>query len=132
MGEVRDTNQKGYVGELAVLKDLVSNYPTYSVFQPVIDSGVDFLVERRKKEFLRIQVKTITDMKTDTSIEVRLHKYRKKDLIDIVAVYYTEKDMVCYVPYNNEASINLALKPSKNNQAKNRRYFYQFMEFPVE
>ena len=38
MGEVRDTNQKGYVGELAVLKDLVSNYPTYSVFQPVIDS----------------------------------------------------------------------------------------------
>jgi len=40
--------------------------------------------------------------------------------------------MVCYVPYNNEASINLALKPSKNNQAKNRRYFYQFMEFPVE
>ena len=132
MGEVKDTNQKGYVGELAVLKDLVSNYPTYSVYQPVIDSGVDFLVERRKKEFLRIQVKTITDMKTDTSIEVRLHKYRKKDLIDIVAVYYTEKDMVCYVPYNNEASINLALKPSKNNQAKHRRYFYQFMEFPVE
>lgn len=132
MGEIKDTNQKGYVGELAVLKDLSSNYPTYSVFKPVIDSGIDFLVERRKKEFLRIQVKTITDMKTDTSIEVRLHKYRKKDLIDIVAVYYTEKDMVCYVPYNNEASINLALKPSKNNQAKNRRYFYQFMEFPVE
>ena len=49
MGEVRDTNQKGYVGELAVLKDLVSNYPTYSVFQPAIDSGVDFLVERRAK-----------------------------------------------------------------------------------
>jgi len=40
--------------------------------------------------------------------------------------------MVCYVPYNNEASISLALKPSKNNQAKHRRYFYQFMEFPVE
>ena len=48
MGEVRDTNQKGYVGELAVLKDLVSNYPTYSVFQPVIDSGVDFLAKHRR------------------------------------------------------------------------------------
>ena len=90
------------------------------------------IVERRKKEFLRVQVKTITDMKTKTSIEVRLHKYINKDLIDIVAVYYTEKDLVCYVPYDNETSINLALKPSKNNQKKNRRFFYQYMEFPVE
>ena len=71
-------------------------------------------------------------MRTKTSIEVRLHKYRNKDLIDIVAVYYAEKDLVCYVPYDNENSINLALKPSKNNQTKNRRFFYQYMEFPVE
>ena len=126
------TVHKGYVGEIAVIKDLTANY-RYPVYKPIIDeNGCDLIVERRKKEFLRVQVKTITDMKTDTAIEVRLHKYRKKDLIDIVAVYYTEKDIVCYVPYDNEASINLALKPSKNNQKKNRRFFYQYMEFPVE
>ena len=116
------TIHKGFVGEIAVIKDLTANY-TYPVFKPII--------ERRKKEFLRVQVKTISDMKTETAIEVRLHKYRHKDLIDIVAVYYVAKDMVCYVPYNNEASINLALKPSKNQQMKNRRYFYQYMEFPI-
>ena len=132
MGKVTHTVHKGYVGEIAVIKDLTANY-RYPVYKHIIDEqGVDLIVERRKKEFLRVQVKTITDMKTDTAIEVRLHKYRKKDLIDIVAVYYTEKDIVCYVPYDNEASINLALKPSKNNQKKNRRFFYQYMEFPVE
>ena len=132
MGKVTHTVHKGYVGEIAVIKDLTANY-RYPVYKPIIDeNGCDLIVERRKKEFLRVQVKTITDMKTDTAIEVRLHKYRKKDLIDIVAVYYTEKDIVCYVPYDNEASINLALKPSKNNQKKNRRFFYQYMEFPVE
>ena len=128
-----NTIHKGFIGEIAVIKDLVTNYTNYNVFKPVIDEkGVDLIVERRKKEFLRVQVKTITEMKTKTSIEVRLHKYRNKDLIDIVAVYYAEKDLVCYVPYENENSINLALKPSKNNQMKNRRFFYQYMEFPVE
>ena len=132
MGKVTHTVHKGYVGEIAVIKDLTANY-RYPVYKPIIDEqGVDLIVERRKKEFLRVQVKTITDMKTDTAIEVRLHKYRKKDLIDIVAVYYTEKDLVCYVPYDNETSINLALKPSTNNQKKIRRFFYQYMEFPVE
>ena len=128
-----NTIHKGFIGEIAVIKDLVSNYTNYNVFKPIIDEkGVDLIVERRKKEFLRVQVKTITEMRTKTSIEVRLHKYRNKDLIDIVAVYYAEKDLVCYVPYENENSINLALKPSKNNQMKNRRFFYQYMEFPVE
>ncbi len=131
MGEIRHTVHTGFLGEIAVIKDLTANY-TYPVYRPIIDEqGVDLIVERRKKEFLRIQVKTISDMKTDTAIEVRLRNYRNKDLIDIVAVYYLAKDMVCYVPYNNEASINLALKPSKNKQEKNRRYFYQFMEFPI-
>ena len=128
-----NTIHKGFIGEIAVIKDLVSNYTNYNVFKPIIDEkGVDVIVERRKKEFLRVQVKTITEMRTKTSIEVKLHKYRNKDLIDIVAVYYAEKDLVCYVPYENENSINLALKPSKNNQMKNRRFFYQYMEFPVE
>jgi|TARA_R100000482_G_scaffold30125_1_gene9676 hypothetical protein len=133
MEKVIHTIHKGFIGEIAVIKDLVTNYTNYNVFKPIIDEkGVDLIVERRKKEFLRVQVKTITEMKTKTSIEVRLHKYRNKDLIDIVAVYYAEKDLVCYVPYENENSINLALKPSKNNQMKNRRFFYQYMEFPVE
>ena len=106
-----NTIRIGFIGETAVIKDLISRY-NYHVYRPVIDEqGVDLIVERRKKEFLRIQVKTITDLKSDTAIEVRLHKYRNKDIIDIVAVYYKDKDMICYVPYENQTSINLALKP---------------------
>ena len=126
-----NTIRIGFIGETAVIKDLISRY-NYHVYRPVIDEqGVDLIVERRKKEFLRIQVKTITDLKSDTAIEVRLHKYRNKDMIDIVAVYYKDKDMICYVPYENQTSINLALKPSKNRQQKKRNYFYQYMEFPI-
>jgi len=128
-----NTIHTGIEGELFVKHHIVQNYPEYNVYVPLIDEqGVDLIIERRKKEFLRVQVKTITDMKTDTAIEVRLHKYVKKDIIDIVAVYYPKKSIVCFVPYNNEASINLALKPSRNNQSKNRRFFYTFMEFPYE
>ena len=75
MEKVIHTVHKGFIGEIAVIKDLVSNYLQYNVFKPVIDEkGVDLIVERRKKEFLRVQVKTIIDMKTKTSIEVRLNK----------------------------------------------------------
>ena len=131
MAKVIHTVHTGFLGEIAVIKDLTANY-TYPVYRPIIDEqGVDLIVERRKKEFLRIQVKTITDLKSDTAIEVRLHKYRNKDIIDIVAVYYKDKDMICYVPYENQTSINLALKPSKNRQQKKRNYFYQYMEFPI-
>tara|TARA_R110000744_G_scaffold380512_1_gene501580 strand:+ start:6563 stop:6961 length:399 start_codon:yes stop_codon:yes gene_type:complete len=122
----------GRCGELFVKHHILQNYPDYNIYEPMIDAGVDLIIERRKKEFLRVQIKTITDMKTDTAVEVRLHKYVKKDLIDVVAVYYVKKGWICFVPYNNESSINLALKPSKNNQTKNRRFFYQYMEFPYE
>ena len=134
MPKKQTTINKGEIGEISIIRHLMSNYPQYNVFRPIIDDGqgVDIIVERRKKEFLRVQVKTITDMKTATSIEVRLHKYVKKDLIDIVAVYYTDKDMICFVPYKDQTTINLALKPSRNNQHKNRHYFYQYMEFPYE
>jgi hypothetical protein len=89
-------------------------------------------VERRKKDFVRVQVKTITSVNRNTSVEVRLKKYINKDLIDIVAVYYQPKDIIAYIPYDNQTSINLALKGAKNKQKKFRHYFYQYMEFPVE
>lgn len=133
MPKKANTSHIGFCGELFVKHHILQNYPEYNVYEPMIDErGVDLIVERRKKEFIRVQIKTITDMKTDTAVEVRLNKYVKKDLIDVVAVYYVKKEWVCFVPYNDEASINLALKPSKNNQTKNRRFFYQYMEFPYE
>lgn len=133
MPKKTNTSHIGFCGELFVKHHILQNYPEYNVYEPMIDErGVDLIVERRKKEFIRVQIKTITDMKTDTAVEVRLNKYVKKDLIDVVAVYYVKKGWVCFVPYNDEASINLALKPSKNNQTKNRRFFYQYMEFPYE
>tara|TARA_R100000734_G_C3292195_1_gene83877 strand:- start:416 stop:817 length:402 start_codon:yes stop_codon:yes gene_type:complete len=133
MPKKANTSHIGFCGELFVKHHILQNYPEYNVYEPMIDErGVDLIVERRKKEFIRVQIKTITDMKTDTAVEVRLNKYAKKDLIDVVAVYYVKKGWVCFVPYNDEVSINLALKPSKNNQTKNRRFFYQYMEFPYE
>ena len=122
----------GEIGLTAVVKDLLTNYD-YQIFKPVVDErGCDLIIEKKPKEFVRVQVKTITEMKTFTSIEVRLHKYAKQNKVDVIAVYYMEKDIVAYVPYKDEASISLALKPSKNNQQKYRRYFYQYMEFPYE
>ena len=47
------TIHKGFIGEIAVIKDLVTNYTNYNVFKPIIDEkGVDLIVERRKKSFL--------------------------------------------------------------------------------
>ena len=49
---------------------------------------------------------------------------------DIVAIYYPRKDIIAYVPFNGEKSVNLAFKRAKNGQVKNRIWFYEFMEFP--
>jgi hypothetical protein len=126
------TVRTGMIGETAVVHDITKNYD-FNIYTTVCDDrGCDLVVERRKKDFVRVQVKTITSVNRNTSVEVRLKKYINKDLIDIVAVYYQPKDIIAYIPYDNQTSINLALKGAKNKQKKFRHYFYQYMEFPVE
>ena len=83
----------------------------------------------RGDKFFKLQVKTIANPKKETSVEVRLRKYDKK-AFDIVAIYYPLKDIIAYVPFSGEKSVNLAFKRAKNGQVKNRIWFYEFMEFP--
>jgi len=119
----------GKIGETAVVADMIQN-TEYPIYLPVSDDrGVDMVVDRHG-EYLRVQVKTCMSLNRGTSIEVNLKKYAGNGLIDMVAVYYQPKDIIAYIPYNDEPTMHLALKRAKNDQVKNRLWFYEFMEFP--
>lgn len=121
----------GKIGETAVVADMIQN-TEYPIYLPVSDDrGVDMVVDRHG-EYLRVQVKTIMNMNKGSSIEVNLNKYSGKDLIDLVAVYFHPKDIIAYIPYNDEPIMTLALERAKNNQVKDRLWFYAFMEFPYK
>ena len=126
---MQTTNEKGTVGELAVRKDLLQQ--GYQVYLPECDTKqVDMIVEMSHGAFKRVQVKTIDRAKTTTSIEVRLAKHMNTNRVDVVAVYYKPKDIIAYVPYENEITIHLALTTAKNNQKTKRKWFYQYERFP--
>lgn len=124
------TNRLGKIGETAVIHDLIKNYE-YPLYMPVVDDvGVDLIVDRGDK-FFKVQIKTVSRMNNTTAIELRLVKY-SKNAFDVIAVYFKEKNIIAYVPYHGENYFKLALKRAKNNQNKNRLWFYQFMEFPQQ
>ena len=126
---MQTTNEKGTVGELAVRKDLLD--AGYMCYLPECDSNqTDMIVEMSNGAFKRVQVKTVDRAKASTSIEVRLAKHMNTNRVDVVAVYYKPKDIIAYVPYENEITINLALTTAKNNQKKDRKWFYQYERFP--
>ena len=60
----------GKIGEIAVQKDLLLQ--KYNVYLPVVDSGIDLIVELQNGGMQRVQVKCVTEMKKRTSIEVNL------------------------------------------------------------
>ncbi len=75
MPKKANTSHIGFCGELFVKHHILQNYPEYNVYEPMIDErGVDLIVERRKNEFIRVQIKTITDMQQDKEVEVRINK----------------------------------------------------------
>ena len=126
---MQTTNEKGTVGELAVRKDLLD--AGYMCYLPECDSNqTDLIVEMSNGAFKRVQVKTVDRAKTTTSIEVRLAKHMNTKRVDVVAVYYKPKDIIAYVPYENEITIHLALTTAKNNQKTKRKWFYQYERFP--
>ena len=126
---MQKTNEKGMVGELAVRKDLLSK--EYIVYLPECDANqVDMVVEMDNGSFKRVQVKTVYRTNKTTSIEIRCAKHQHTNRVDVVAVYYVPKDIIAYVPYNNELTIQLALTTAKNNQKSKRKWFYQYERFP--
>ena len=120
---------KGKIGELAVYKDLIEQ--GYNIYTPVVDSDqVDLVVELKNGAMHKVQVKTVTELKRGTAVSVDLTKYKDKNRIDVVAVYYLPKNIVAYVPYDNSHALSLALSTGKNNQTKGRKWFYSYDRYP--
>ena len=120
---------KGKIGELAVQKSLIQQ--GYNIYAPVVDSDqVDLVVELNNESMKRVQIKTVSELKRGTSVEVSLTKYKDTNRIDVVAVYYMPKDIIAYVPYQNSHALSLAINTGKNNQTKNRKWFYSYERFP--
>ena len=119
---------KGKIGELAVQKSLICQ--DYNIYLPMVDLGVDLIVECTNGQMKRVQIKTVIASRRNTAIEVNTSKYKDINKVDVVAVYYLPKDIIAYVPYNNDLSLTLALSTSKNNQIKHRKWFYSYERFP--
>ena len=123
-----NTTTIGCAGEYAIISDLLLQ--GVEVFKTCSDTENTDLVCFNNGTFKRVQIKTITKLKTRSSVEIKMHKHVKNvDHIDYLAVYLTEEKLCAYVPYKGEASIMLALKRAKNCQNKKRKWFYEFMEF---
>ena len=120
--------QTGKIGEIAVQKNLLLQ--NFNVYIPLVDSGVDLVVELQNGTMQKVQVKCVSEMKKRTSIEVNLAKYKNTGQVDVVAVYFMPKDIIAYVPYENTHHLTLALTTAKNNQNKGRKWFYSYERFP--
>ena len=120
--------QTGKIGEIAVQKNLLLQ--NFNVYIPLVDSGVDLVVELQNGTMQKVQVKCVSEMKKRTSIEVNLAKYKNTGQVDVVAVYFMPKDIIAYVPYENTHHLTLALTTGKNNQNKVRKWFYSYERFP--
>ena len=128
---MKNTTDVGVLGELAVRKALVKQGYGGKVYLPESDTAqVDLIVEMTNGQFSRVQVKTVYKLKTTTSIEIKLDKYINTGRVDVVAIYFEPKDIIAFVPYDNQKTLNLALTTGKNNQRKGRKWFYQYERFP--
>ena len=130
--EAFSTSKAGIVGETAVIHDLALNYPQFDVYTPVVDDrGIDILVHTGNS-YQKVQVKTVNNPKTETSMEVDFRKHlAAKHTIDVFAVYFTPLKKIAYVPWDKQKRITLAFKRAKNNQNKGRESFYNYLDFPV-
>ena len=119
----------GFVGEQMVKIDLIERLG-FHVYAPVVDDHMTDLLVDTGKSIKKVQIKTRTKLKTQTSMEVRLQKYTKSD-VDVIAIYFQPKNLICYYPYKGEDCVNLAVTPAINNQSQNRNWFYKYMDFPL-
>ena len=128
---LRNPAGSGHLGELAVRKEL--HRQGYNVYIPQCDNdGVDIVVEDQNHDkFTRVNVKTVTKLKTSTSIEVRMTRHVGTGRVDCIALYYAPEDSIAFIPYNNKMEfLNVALRNAKNNQQKDRVWFWAYRDFP--
>jgi|TARA_R100001530_G_C4312791_1_gene153506 hypothetical protein len=126
---LENTTGIGLLGELAVRKEL--HRQGFNVYIPQCDNDqVDMIVENKHGAFHKVNVKTATKMTTSTSIEVKLHKHRHSGRVDVLAIYYIPEDIIAFIPYMDQSTINLALRNAKNNQQDGRNWFWAYTEYP--
>lgn len=123
------TKRIGWEGEQVVLKDLIMNQGM-DVYTSVVDDNLCDMVVDTGKKLKRVQVKTRSTLRGNTSVEVKLTKYVKSK-IDVIAIWYKPKNIIAYVPYKGEEFLLLAVETAKNNQEHGRNWFYRYMEFPL-
>ncbi len=128
---MRNSVGVGTLGELAVQKEL--HRQGYNVYVPLCDNdGVDLIVEdQNHNKFTKVNVKTISKLTTRSSIEIKMNKHIDTGRVDCIAVYFIPDDKIAFIPYDDKKDrFNIALKQAKNNQSKNRLWFYAYTEFP--
>ena len=132
--EVSST-RKGYLGELEVHKDLLKK--GWNIYVPVVDDhGIDLIAQKCIVTY-RIQIKSqsFTEWQTRrSSVEVRV---RRKSIANILAIPIYLHNCVCYVPVDFSGNMpahgffcSLAIKPAKNNQNKNRKWYKDYVDLP--
>ena len=126
------TMKTGIIGETAVIHDITLNYPEFDIYTPLVDDkGVDILIDTGSS-FKKVQVKTVSILKTKTSMEIDFRKHLNAGhKIDIFAVFFTPIKKIAYVPWEGQKRLTLAVKRAKNNQNKGRESFYNYLDFPV-
>ena len=131
-GEAFSTSKRGIVGETAVIYDLALNYPQFDIYRPIVDDkGIDIIVFTGSS-YQKVQVKTVNNPKTETSMEVDFRKHLDANHdIDVFAVFFTPIKKIAYVPWQKQKRLTLAFKRAKNNQNKGRESFYNYLDFPV-
>ena len=127
---------KGNIGEMTIAKDLMLQ--NYAVFYELGDNSRIGLIAVKDDKLIKIQVKAYTSINGEY-IEVRgtksgpnyQFKYASTD-INVFAIYMLDLDKIFYLSskfLNEQNTITIRFKPSKNSQIKNVHYYEEFLSF---
>ena len=127
------TARKGYIGQGIVEDYLLTKRAR--LYAPVVDDfGIDYLIHH-KDDYITVQVKYHTAMKTDnsTSVTVRINKTNA----DWIAIPCHVKEEIYIIWYENKRKnqiyqVAFALYPPKNNQVQKVNFYKSFLKSPIE
>ncbi len=135
---LHDPNQKGILGEIAVIKNLCAQ--GYDVFQAVSNSSRVDLIALRDNIPIKIQVKStyskngiVTAYTRKTCLNPVYNYSYSTDDFDVLAIYVIDKDVVCYIASHeilaNRTMVKLRFEEAKNGQQKRIRYVSDYSDF---
>lgn len=130
------TTVKGQIGVAKAIADLLAR--GLDVFVPVLASSpYDLLVKSSNDQYIKVEVK-YRNLPVNGVIKFhpvrmalgrkRYYTYRINTVPDVVCIYCPQTDACYYV--ENQASISLRFKPTKNNQLQHIKQASDYREFP--